>query len=110
MPPLTPKQRIVTEHALSAATAVGLYAGLGLSLEEFRARRCSDLIDISEMECPIDEGFDDLVLLNFLIAMRTGLEESGFADPIVVVSEMCTKFDGEFPTWGVWCDLIASFL
>lgn len=107
---LTFKQRVVTESAVAAANAVGLYAGLGLSLEEFRRKECSDLIGISSLECPINEGFDDLVLLNFLIAMRTTLEESGFVDPIVLVSEMCTEFDGELPTWGVWCDLIASFL
>lgn len=106
---LTRQQTDVTVCARDAAKAVGLYSGWNISLEEFRSRPCSDLIDSSGASCPIDEDFDDLVLLNFFGAVRNSLKQC-YPAPVVLVSAMCASFDGNLPTWGVWCDFTASFL
>lgn len=106
---LTQEQRDATECALQAARHVGLYSGWQISPDDFRARPCKDLFDACGEPCPQDENYDTPVLTAFCERMRACLV-ARYPDPVIPVSYMCRKFNGQLPTWGVWCDYVAQSL
>jgi hypothetical protein len=113
--PLSKEQRDASECTLQACGRVGLYAGLNLSVDAFRARPCHELVDACEKTCPLTPADYNTRLITFREAVRSSLTAKGYTTMRIMLGYLCmVEEDGdrnETPwTWGDWCDYLAQTL
>ncbi len=110
---LQQEKRDATECALAGCGSVGLYTGLDLTCEEFRAKSARDLVEACGLDCPIEgDDLTDQCLIQFREAVRTCLRDKGYEDPAPEVQFLCSVWKKTSTpwTWGDWCDWVAQSL
>jgi hypothetical protein len=112
--PLSQKQIDATDCARAATKRVGLYVGLKLTREQFRAKPCADLVDACGAKCPLKPANYNTCLITFRESMRQCLKDKGYSSPKLQLGYLCMVWveDGEETgwTWGDWCDYVAQSL
>lgn len=112
--PLTQQQRDASECALQACERVGLYAGLNLTVTQFRTRNCTELVTASGTTCPLSPASYPTALLIFRESLRGCLKNRGYARPFLMLQLLCaSNRDGGTITpwtWADWCDHLANRL
>ena len=109
---LTPPQRDASEAALKAGRRIGMYAGLAMTLEAFRARPARDALEAGERECPLDPADYGDVLLTFREDLRAELTARGYTRMRIRLQDLCAETDpgGRPYHWAEWCDDLAETL
>jgi hypothetical protein len=111
---VTKPEKDATECTLATCERVGLYAGLNLSPEKFRVRKCGELVDACKKTCPLDAQDYGQGLLTFREALRSRLKDKGYSRMTIRLLDLCASLEhGETTrpyTWGDWCDDLANTL
>jgi hypothetical protein len=111
---MTQKQRDASNCAYAACKRVGLYTRLNLTLEQFRAKPCDDLVTACEAACPLNPKDYNTCLITFREHMRQCLKDKDYDSPKLQLGYLCMVWveDGEETgwTWGDWCDYVAQSL